>query len=306
MHDVCAMADHVQFGPFSFELSAGALRKNGLAVRLQPQPARVLAVLVTRAGDIVSRDELRQQIWPEGTFVDFERGLNFSIAQVRAALGDTADSPRYIETLPKRGYRFIAPVSREGAIPERAALQDQAARLPSSPLAAQSPKSSMGFWLKRRSALAAAATIACVAVGLAVWPRPEPGVVRVAVVPFDNETGQDAFDRVAVAIADQTVARLAVPERLSRLSVIGNAAALRQPRTFRDIKSIGQAVGAQYVVLAQMKVDQSTVRLIAHLIRVSDEAHVWANTFDRSAFTLDVQAEIAEAIADAVTIRLTS
>jgi TolB-like protein len=142
--------------------------------------------------------------------------------------------------------------------------------------------------------LAAAATAAFVLVALAVWPQLEPGVVRVAVVPFDNETGHDAFDRVAVAIADQTVARLAVPERLSRLSVISNAAALRQPRTFRDVNSIGQAVSAQYVVLAQMKVDQSTARLIAHLIRVSDEAHVWANTFDRSAFTLDVQAEIAE------------
>jgi TolB-like protein len=130
--------------------------------------------------------------------------------------------------------------------------------------------------------------------------------VRVAVVPFDNETGQDAFDQVAVAIADQTVARLATRDRLPLLSVIGNSAVLRRPRAFRDIKEIGRGVDAQYVVLAQMKVDQSKVRLIAHLIRVSDEAHVWAESFDRDRFTLDVQAQIAEAIARAVTGRLTA
>ena len=123
-------------------------------------------------------------------------------------------------------------------------------------------------------------------------------------MPFDNETGADAFDQVAVAIADQTVARLATADRLAQLSVIGNSAALRKPRAFRDIKDIGRRVAADYVVLAQMKVDGSEVRLIAHLIRVSDEAHVWATFYDRDSFTLDVQAELAEAIASAVTTRV--
>ena len=100
-----------QFGQFTFDSDAGTLTRNGIPVRLQPQPARVLALLVARAGEVVSRDELRQQIWGTDTFVDFERGLNFCIAQIRSALGDSADSPRFIETLPKRGYRFIAPVT---------------------------------------------------------------------------------------------------------------------------------------------------------------------------------------------------
>ncbi len=81
-----------------------------MPVRLQPQPARVLAILVTHAGDVVTRDTLRQEVWSDGTFVDFERGLNFCVAQIRSALGDAADSPRFIETLPRRGYRFIAPI----------------------------------------------------------------------------------------------------------------------------------------------------------------------------------------------------
>jgi TolB-like protein len=136
------------------------------------------------------------------------------------------------------------------------------------------------------------------------WTEYRSRPVRVAVVSFDNETGQDAFDQVAVAIADQTVARLATPDRLARLSVVGNSAALRRPRDFRDIKEIGRAVDVRYVVLAQMKIDPSKARLIAHLIRVSDEAHVWAGSYDREAFTLDAQNEIAEAIAAAVSTQL--
>ncbi len=97
------------FGLFEFDPLSGELSREGRPSRLQPQPARVLAALVERAPEVVSREDLRQQIWSEGTFVDFERGLNFCIAQIRSALGDTADSPRFIETLPRRGYRFIAP-----------------------------------------------------------------------------------------------------------------------------------------------------------------------------------------------------
>ena len=87
------MSERLLFGPFSFEAASGTLRRQGIQVRLQPQPARVLAILIERGGEVVSREHLRQQIWPEGTYVDFERGLNFSIARIRAALRDTADSP---------------------------------------------------------------------------------------------------------------------------------------------------------------------------------------------------------------------
>jgi TolB-like protein len=238
----------------------------------------------------VSRDELRQQIWPEGTYVDFERGLNFAIAHIRAALGDSADAPRYIETVPKRGYRFIAPIMPQQVVQEPTTVSME-------------PRVAANPW-RTRVLSAAAVIIAIVGVTAVLWLRADNRLSRVAVVPFDNETGQDAFDQVAVAIADQTVARLATTDRLARLSVIGNAAALRKPRAFRDIKDIGQQVAADYVVLAQMKIDKSGVRLIAHLIRVRDEAHVWANSYDRGSFTLDVQAELAEDIASAVTTRV--
>ena len=149
----------------------------------------------------------------------------------------------------------------------------------------------------------ATAVVALAALGFA-WAEYGTRPIRVGVVSFDNETGQDAFDEVAKAIADQTVARLAAPERVAWLHVVGNSAALRRPRDFRDIKEIGRAVDVRYVVLAQMKVDASKVRLIAHLIRVSDEAHLWANSYDREAFSLDAQNEIAEDIASAVSKQL--
>ena len=138
--------------------------------------------------------------------------------------------------------------------------------------------------------------------------------IRIAVVPFDNETGMEEYDPIARGVADATVARLATPERVAMFSVIGNAAELHQPRAFRDLKRIGTALGADYIVLAQMKRDDSSVRLIAHLIRVRDQAHVWANTYDRLTmfrdgpghFTLAEQAEIAEAIASEVARALAS
>src|SRR5205823_11027808 len=105
-------AEQFRFGVFAFHRASRELRRDGMLVRLQAQPAQVLACLLERAGDVVSREELRQVVWPEGTFVDFERGLNFCIAQIRAALNDNAVEPRFVRTIPKRGYQFIAPVSK--------------------------------------------------------------------------------------------------------------------------------------------------------------------------------------------------
>src|SRR3954464_14345306 len=104
----------VRFGGFEVSLQAGELRRNGHKLRLQEQPFRVLHLLLERPGEVVTREELRQTLWPDGTFVDFDHGLHTAINKLREALGDIAESPRYVETVPKRGYRFIAPVERLG------------------------------------------------------------------------------------------------------------------------------------------------------------------------------------------------
>ena len=102
----------LRFGVFDLNPATGELRRAGVRVRIQPQPLRVLEILAARSGEIVSREDLRRAIWGDGTFVDFEHGLNFCVNQVRRALGDSATSPRFVETVPRRGYRFMAPVER--------------------------------------------------------------------------------------------------------------------------------------------------------------------------------------------------
>ena len=292
------MARRALFGQFEFDVDAGTLSKRGVPQRLQPQPARMLAVLLQQPGEVVTREALRRALWPDGTFVDFERGLNFCVGQLRAALGDSADAPRFVETLPRRGYRFIAPVTR----PAAAAWEPSTASVPTG----AEPRVGAGGRRGRGPAVFAALVLAVAGLAAAVASRLDssPDAVRVAVVPFDNDTGNASYDGVAVAVSDATVARLVTGDRDGRLRVIGNSAALRRPRAFRDLKAIARDVEADYIVLAQMKADASGVRLIAHLIRSDDEAHVWASTFDRPAITLEAQAGIADAFAAADSTRL--
>jgi TolB-like protein/DNA-binding winged helix-turn-helix (wHTH) protein len=274
----------VRFGQFEFDSTTGELTRGGTPVRLQPQPARVLALLVERSGAIVTRDEIRHHVWGEETFVDFERGLNFCIAQIRSALGDTADSPRYVETIPKRGYRFIAPVTGGGA-------GSKTGSVPTGPHVTSARFAAVGAML----AVAAAAAL------FVVWQWTTRASTAVAVVPFDNQTGSAEYDRIAEGLADATVAGLA---KWPRLAVVGNAAILRRARGFRDIKAIGAELGVEYVVLGQVQRDGERVRVVGHLVRTSDERHLWANRFDRPALTLAVQAEIADAITREVGRRL--
>src|ERR1700730_6317659 len=114
----------VRFGAFEVDLTKGSLHKNGVRIRVQGKPLQILTLLIEHAGDVVTRDELRQRLWPEGTFVDFEHGLNTAVRKLREALGDDPDNPRFVQTVPRQGYRFIATAQRAGpAVPPQRALQ---------------------------------------------------------------------------------------------------------------------------------------------------------------------------------------
>ena len=106
----------LRFRVFELDLSAGQLRKSGVLMKIRPQAFRVLTLLASRTGQVVTREEIQKRIWSDGTFVDFEQGLNFCIRQIRTVLGDKADSPRFIETIPRHGYRFLVPVTANGAV----------------------------------------------------------------------------------------------------------------------------------------------------------------------------------------------
>ena len=233
----------IRFGVFDFDPATRELRRNGSAVRLQAQPAQVLAILLEARGEVVTREALREAIWGKDTFVDFDRGLNFCISQIRSALGDSASSPIFVRTVPKRGYQFIAP-------------------LPDS-----KPPDVRGN--KRLIAAAVIALLAGVATAAFLWRTAQP--VTIAVTPFDNETGDPALDLFATALTDSLVAELTADKRYA---VIGNAAILRQPRSKRDLTAIGAALNARYVILGQIQDSESGHRVLCHLIRVPEQTHV--------------------------------
>ena len=281
---------------FDFVASTGELWRNGVPVRLQAQPAKVLSVLVAQAGEIVSREALQREVWPDGTHVDFERGLNFCVAQVRSALGDSADSPRYVETIPKQGYRFVAPVA--AVVPPVSA--GEPARSPAS-LPARASSGS------RRAILVAtgiaAVVVTAVTAALVVTPRFSP-LPTVVVVPFYNETGRPDLDPLARSLGDGVVASLAAAPRAGRLSVIGNAPSLRNPFARQDVQQIARDLRAEWVLIGQLKTDGTRLRLIAHLIRSGDMKHLWAQPFDDDRFALEAQSQTAERIASEVEGRI--
>ncbi len=260
-----------RFGVFEFEAGSGALRKAGRSMPLEPQPARALAVLLAHADQLVTRDELKDAIWGKDTHVDFDRGLAYCISQIRTALGDSAESPRFIQTISKKGYRFIAPVHAPAAAPEAADVPGsdppQAARL------------TRYDWLHQRSRLIlVAALFLCVGIvaGVALRGIGTPARVVVAVSIFDNETGAADFDRRVAGLSDLVVTRLTelAPDRVA---VVGNAAVLRQPRNIRNLKAVASGVQADYVLLGQLQQADSGLRFITHFIRLSDATHLKAN-----------------------------
>jgi DNA-binding winged helix-turn-helix (wHTH) protein/TolB-like protein len=279
-----------RFGVFEFSPASGELRREGVPVRLQAQPAKVLALLVSKAGELVTREQLQREIWGDGTHVDFERGLNFCIAQVRSALGDSSEAPRYLETVPKQGYRFVAPIAVVPPATTPAPVAPPA-------VAAGPPRTRLVRYL------AAALLVGAAGFGVS---RLFAGPPTVVVIPFYNETGNPVHDRTATGLSDGLVARLAAADRTRQLSVIGNAPVLRNPFARQDVQEISRKLGADYLIVGQLKSDGAGLRLVAHLIHAADMKHLWANTYDDSGFSLDAQARTAEAVATAVAVSLSA
>jgi DNA-binding winged helix-turn-helix (wHTH) protein/TolB-like protein len=280
-----------RFGLFEFDSTTGELRREGALLHLQSQPARVLSCLISRAGQVVSREELRQAIWGTETFVDFERGLNFCIAQIRSALDDDSATPRYIRTLPRRGYQLIAPVERLA------------------PLSAGEEKSPAKQNVSHRatSFVLAAAVLLVLFVALAYRLRsahPSNRLPIVAVLRFDNETGDSTMTRFSDGVTDTLVEQLASSNQ-GRFAVIGNAAILRLPREQRDLSAISSSLHAGYVILGQVQSSGTQTRVLAHLIRLPDQTHLWVVRIDRPlSDLLAAQAETAQKISAEFSPRL--
>jgi DNA-binding winged helix-turn-helix (wHTH) protein/TolB-like protein len=309
-----------RFGVFEFDARTAVLTRSTRPVPLEPQPARALALLLSRAGDLVSREELRAHLWGEDTHVDFDRGLAYCIGQLRSALGDSADNPRFVQTLPRRGFSFIAPVTAEdgarSGFDVRRSTFETANEEPgttSEPRRTNDeerttnvePRTSNHASRSVPAALLVATAAAFLAVAVAGWwavgrtRAPDRPIVAVAV--FDNETGDASRERAVSTIADVVVERLTALGP-NRIGVNGNSKVLRNPRADRDPRTVARETHASFLVAGHLQTKDGRLSLLMHIIRLDDGTHVWVQRISRSAddglesLDEDVAAQIEQAV----------
>lgn len=277
------MSNRIRFGEFDADVTTGELRRGGTLVPIQDLPFRLLVALLEHPGELVMRGELAARLWGSETYVDSTAGLNTAVAKLREALGDNPEQPIYVETVPKRGYRFVGSIG--------ASTADANDDSDSTPVVSRRPRP----LFVATASLMTAAVLAFATYQLRANREP----MRVAVMLFDNETGDAQLGRLSQGLTDAVVTALTSD---SRLAVIGNAAVLRTARPFRDIAKVRDELGADYIVIGQVQMLDGGTIVRAHLIRGRDQAHVWVNVVKRDdageeAFQSAVAGEVRTAIA---------
>ena len=288
----------LRFGAFTVDLQLGELRKYGTRIRLQEQPFQVLAMLMERPGDLVTREELRQRLWPADTFVDFDHGLNAAISRLRDALNDSAEKPRYIETIPRRGYRFIDKIEVTDPAPK--AVQD-----PVPPQAVSVHRHFKPAWL-----IAGFLVLLCV-VGVALFvsrsrrsnSHGAPVAIRsIAVLPLANLSGDPSQDYFAEGMTDELISDLA---QVSALRVISRTSVMQYKNARKPLRDIGKDLSVDAIVEGTVERSGGRVRISAQLIQAATDTHLWAKTYERDlGDVLALQDEVAAAIAREIRVQL--
>jgi TolB-like protein/DNA-binding winged helix-turn-helix (wHTH) protein/Tfp pilus assembly protein PilF len=306
-------ASKYRFGPFELRTRTRELYKHGVKLKLRPQAYQVLELLLEHAGECVTREELQKRVWPSDTFVDFENGVNTAIKQLRASLSDSAAEPRYIETLPKLGYRMIVVVEFEaGSAGERTTeAKEQSGgamavgAVTAAPSALRAISSRKRLWFT--AAAASVLGIACL-IALLKWPRahlaPQTAApaarIMVAVLPFENLTGDESQDYFSDGLTEEMIAQLG---RLDpkEFGVIARTSVMHYQHSSEKVDQIGSELGVQYVLEGSVRRDSQKVRINAELIEVGGQRQLWAQQYDRELTNLLVlQAEIAREISDSI------
>ncbi len=288
------------------DLQASELRKHGLKIKLQDQPFVILTMLLERPGQLVTREELRLKLWPADTFVDFDHGLNNAINRLREALGDSADAPRFVETLPRRGYRFVAPVEGAVGVPGAEIAGAEVVAAPKQQV--PSRRFRMAYL-----ALGAAALVALLAalLGLNVggwrdWLLTRvnpPHIESLVVLPLENVSGDPAQDYLADGMTDALITDLA---QIKKLRVISRTSAKRYKGTNKSLPEIAQELSVDGVVEGTVMRSGNRVRISAQLIHAPTDRHLWAASYERDlGDILLMQADVARAIATEIRVELT-
>ena len=293
-----AARQRYRFGEFEFDPSSGELRKDGLKVRLQEQPFQILTLLLKRPGEVVTREEVRQALWPGDTFVDFDVGLNSAIKRLRDALSDSADSPRFVETLPRRGYRFIAPLETPPGSPPATPEAPPRPALP--------PRSRLRSWGGAVSLVAAVALVAGLIV-TGTWPRlrgqlASAPIRSLAVLPFENLSGDPEQDYFVDGMTDAVITDLA---QVRALRVISRTSVMQYNLAKKALPRIGEELDVDAVVEGTVTRSGDRVRVTAQLIQAATDRHLWAQSYERELRdVLSLQGEVAAAIAQAIQVKL--
>jgi TolB-like protein/DNA-binding winged helix-turn-helix (wHTH) protein/Flp pilus assembly protein TadD len=293
----------LRFDSFELDLRAGELHKHGVKLRLQGQPLQVLAILLESAGNLVTREELTSQLWPADTFVDFDHSLHNAIGRIREVLGDSAEIPRYIETLPRRGYRFIAPVEEVQAprISEATGNKTSETVAVAPPTAPQS---------KTRAALALTLLIFA-ATGSAFWlvrvvshpTSAAPRLRSIAVLPLENLSGDPSQEYFADGMTEELITDLA---KVGALRVISRTSVMRYKGTKKGLPEIARELNVDGIVEGSVMRSGQRVRITAQLLQASTDRHLWAEAYERDlGDVLRLQNEVAQAIAQQVRAQLT-
>jgi TolB-like protein/DNA-binding winged helix-turn-helix (wHTH) protein/Flp pilus assembly protein TadD len=320
----------VRFGTYEVSFQSGEVRKAGVKIRVQQQPLKLLEVLLERPGEVVTREELRSRVWPDESFGDFDQAVNIAIAKLRSALGDSAENPRYIETLPKRGYRFIADVSfvdLDGRVrrPESASagppvtepvhqLQSNGLAIPpvvtESEPPLQNPATVVAPQPPRRRtrrviiALALVLTLAILSVFLFRSRRRAPTAIRsLAVLPLENLSGDASQNYFSDGMTDELITDLA---QISALRVISRTSVMVYKGARKPLPQIARELHVDAVVEGTVLRAGDQVRITAQLIDASTDKHLWSQSYEGELRdTLALQDRVAREIAEQIQINLT-
>lgn len=278
----------VRFGSFEVDLRAAELEHNGSKTKLPEQPFQILAALLEHPGEVVTREELRQRLWQSDTFVDFEHGLNTAVKRLREALDDSAEHPRYIETLPRHGYRLIAAAERPGpAVSSVAAVP-----------------------VRRRTIclFVSAAVVVAIAAGL-FWRQQlrerfmPVKIESLAVLPLENLSGKPEEEYFADAMTEALITELG---KVHGLRVISRQSVMHYKNTTKVVSQIARELRVDAVVEGSVLRSGSKVRITTQLIQANPERHLWSEGYERDLTdAIELQREVVQAIVREIKVSLT-
>ena len=288
----------IRFGLFEVDLRTGELCKNGVKIKLQEQPFRVLVTLLRHAGEVVTRDELRLELWPADTFVDFEHGLNAAIKRLRGALGESAENPIFIETLARRGYRFNAPVANCAA-PRAVQPGSQLARSTQAPRRPH-PLGQLG------TPVAIVALVAALSWLGSYWGRIGAAgkpIESLAVLPLENLSRDPDQEYFSDGMTDALITQLS---KVGTLRVASHTSVMRYKGMHKSLPEIAKELNVDGVIEGSVMRSGNQVRIAAQLVQARTDKNLWAETYERDlGDVLRLQSEVAQAVAQRVQMRVT-